>query len=207
MDPLDRVIIAPEAVLLRRFALPFEDDVRLGVEAIVADAPFRQMRTPRGYLMSVAMTSCGSLGWTTDRGGYRYRDADPASGRAWPPMPPRWRELARTAAEAGGFAGFDPDSCLVNAYAPGAKMGLHQDRDERDLDQPVVSVSFGLPATFLFGGAERGDRARRVPLEHGDVVVWGGAARLAFHGIAPLKAGLPTAFGSRRINLTFRRAD
>jgi DNA oxidative demethylase len=200
------VAIVPGATLLPRFALPWEDAVRAELARIVLAAPLRRMETPGGFRMSVAMTSCGAAGWTTDRKGYRYRAADPRGGAAWPAMPDSWRELATAAARAGGFDGFVPDTCLINSYEPGARMSLHQDRDERDLTQPVVSVSFGLPATFLFGGLQRTDRPRRMALLHGDVVVWGGPARMAFHGITPVKTAAPTSFGARRVNLTFRRA-
>lgn len=193
-------------MLLPRFALPWEEAVRLELSTILAEAPFRHMQTPGGFRMSVAMTSCGAVGWTTDRKGYRYRPDDPERGAPWPAMPPSWQQLAREAASTAGYAGFAPDSCLINAYEVGARMSLHQDRDECDFTQPVVSVSFGLPATFLFGGAQRTDKPRRIPLLHGDALVWGGPVRLAFHGIAPLKAGASTPFGNRRINLTFRRA-
>lgn len=201
-----RVDFAPGAVLLPGFAAAIGDAVCEELERLTAIAPFRHMETPGGFRMSVAMTSCGAAGWTTDRGGYRYRREDPASGEPWPAMPSAWHALARDAAATAGYPHFAPDSCLVNQYAIGARMSLHQDRNERDLAQPVVSASFGLPATFLFGGPERADRAQRLPLRHGDVVVWGGATRLAFHGVAPVRAGPATAFGQRRINLTFRKA-
>lgn len=201
-----RAVVAPGAVLLPRFALPWEDAVRTALPDLARAAPFRRMQTPGGFLMSVEMTSCGTSGWTSDRRGYRYRREDPASGAPWPAMPDTWRALAGEAAAAAGWPGFEPDACLINRYEPGARMSLHQDRNERDLSQPVVSVSFGLPAVFLFGGPARADRAVRIPLLHGDVVAWGGDARLAFHGIAPLKSGAPTHFGLQRINLTFRRA-
>lgn len=164
------------------------------------------MVTPGGHQMSVAMTSCGSFGWVTDRSGYRYDALDPDSGQPWPAMPPRFRELAERAAGEVGFAGFAPDACLINRYEPGAKMSLHQDRDERDIGAPIVSVSLGLPATFLFGGLKRADKTQRYRLAHGDVVVWGGPARLAFHGVAPLADGEHALLGRQRINLTFRRA-
>jgi len=201
-----RIALGPGAVLLRGFARDLADDVRAALEPITARAPFRRMETPGGFRMSVAMTNVGAAGWTTDRRGYRYRAEDPASGEPWPPMPPTWRALAREAAATAGYPAFDPDACLINEYAVGARMSLHQDRNEQDLSQPVVSASFGLPATFLFGSLVRADRPRRVPLHHGDVVVWGGETRLAFHGVAPLRADAPTSFGPRRINLTFRRA-
>ena len=198
--------LAPGAWLLHGFALDKVTAVLAAVEAIKAAAPFRHLVTPGGFRMSVAMTNCGRLGWVSDRRGYRYAACDPQSGRPWPPMPPIFVELAQTAAQAGGFAGFDPDACLVNHYQPGARLTLHQDKDEGDLRAPIVSVSLGLPATFLFGGDSRTDRLRRVPLQHGDVVVWGGPARLHYHGVLALKDGYHEVLGSQRLNLTFRRA-
>jgi alkylated DNA repair protein (DNA oxidative demethylase) len=156
--------------------------------------------------MSAAMTNCGAAGWVTDRTGYRYDASDPASGRRWPEMPPAFGEVAARAAAEAGFAGFVADACLVNRYEPGARLSLHQDRNERAFDSPIVSVSLGLPATFLFGGLRRSDRPRRVPLEHGDVVVWGGPSRLVFHGVLPLEDGTHPRLGRQRINLTLRRA-
>jgi alkylated DNA repair protein (DNA oxidative demethylase) len=197
--------LAPGAWLLRGFALGRAVGVLRAVADLEAAAPFRHWVTRGGFRMSVAMTNCGSLGWVSDRRGYRYDACDPASGRPWPAMPPVFRELARTAALAGGFD-IEPDACLLNRYEPGARMSLHQDRDERDLSAPIVSVSLGLPAIFLFGGASRGDRQIRVPLHHGDTLVWGGPARLRYHGIQALKDGLHEALGRQRLNLTFRRA-
>jgi DNA oxidative demethylase len=164
------------------------------------------MTTPGGYVMSVAMTNCGCAGWVTDRRGYRYDFLDPTTGRSWPAMPPLFRDLAERAAAAAGFDGFVPDSCLINRYEPGTRLSLHQDRNERDYAAPIVSVSLGLPAVFLFGGLRRADRARRIRLESGDVVVWGGAARLAFHGVAPVAEDVRALTGRSRINLTFRKA-
>jgi alkylated DNA repair protein (DNA oxidative demethylase) len=164
------------------------------------------MVTPGGFVMSVAMTNCGALGWISDRGGYRYSPVDPSSGRPWPAMPQSFLELAAGAAERAGFPGFVPEACLVNRYAPGARLTLHQDRDERDFSAPIVSVSLGLPAVFLFGGERRADRPQRVALAHGDVVVWGGPSRLRFHGILPLADGGHPLTGRHRLNLTLRRA-
>src|ERR1700691_1301003 len=166
--------------ILRGFALEREVALLDALFAIAARSPFRHWVTPGGFRMSVAMTNCGSLGWVSDRAGYRYVACDPLSGVPWPPMPPVFLELARTAAQAGGFADFEPDACLVNRYEPGARLTLHQDKDERDFSAPIVSVSLGLPAIFLWGGRERGQRPRRLLLESGDVVVWGGPARLVF---------------------------
>ena len=194
------------SVLLRRFALPYLDEVLPALDAIVLAAPLRHMATPGGLRMSVAMSNCGPLGWVTDGRGYRYARLDPPSGLPWPPMPPVFLRLAQEAALAAGYPGFVPDACLVNRYAPGARMALHQDRDECDFNAPIVSVSLGLPATFLFGGAERADKASRIGLLHGDVVVWGGPDRLRFHGVAPLKEGEHALLGAQRINLTFRKA-
>jgi len=193
-------------LLLRGFALPAAADLGCQVQRVAAAAPFRHMTTPGGFRMSVAMTNCGAAGWISERRGYRYSALDPDSGRPWPSLPPAFVELAVRAANAAGFADFAPDACLINRYAPGARMSLHQDRDERNLDAPIVSVSLGLPATFLFGGAKRGDRPQRVGLQHGDVVVWGGAARLNFHGVAPLADGSHPGVGRERINLTLRQA-
>ncbi len=195
------------AVLLRGFARPSESELIAALRGIEAQAPFRHMQTPGGHEMSVAMTNCGALGWTTDRSGYRYDCNDPQSGKPWPAMPPAFDELATQAAERAGFPGFSPDACLINRYLPGARMSLHQDRDEQDFGRPIVSVSLGLPAIFLFGGSKRSDKPNRYRLEHGDVVVWGGRARLFFHGVAPLADGEHGVLGRQRINLTFRRAS
>ena len=194
------------AVLLRGLAIPEERAIFAALETIVARAPFRHMTTPGGFRMSVAMTNCGSLGWVTDRKGYRYDAIDPDSGEPWPRMPGVFLQLAKRAATEAGFGGFEPDACLVNRYEPGARLSLHQDRNERDLAAPVVSVSLGIPAVFLFGGLQRNDRPLRIPLAHGDVVAWGGPARLRYHGIAPLKENEHALLGRRRINLTFRKA-
>jgi DNA oxidative demethylase len=198
--------IAEGAVLLRGFAHSFEDDLIAALRDIEAQAPFRHMHTPGGHQMSVAMTNCGSFGWVTDRSGYRYDANDPETGKPWPAMPPSFRALAGQAAAEAGFDEFSPEVCLINRYAPGARMSLHQDRDELDLGAPIVSVSLGLPAIFLFGGLKRSDKTRRFRLEHGDVAVWGGPARLAFHGVAPLADGEHALMGRQRINLTFRKA-
>ncbi|MCK1331023.1 DNA oxidative demethylase AlkB [Bradyrhizobium sp. CW9] len=197
--------IADGAVLLRGFVKPIESELIEAVRAIVAQSPFRRMTTPGGHLMSVAMTNCGERGWITDHTGYRYDPVDPRTGAPWPAMPPVLRDLARRAAEQGGFAGFAPDACLVNRYEPGTRLSLHQDKDELDYSAPIVSVSLGLPATFLFGAMARNDKPRRFRLVHGDVVVWGGTSRLAYHGVAPLADGEHTLLGRKRINLTFRK--
>jgi alkylated DNA repair protein (DNA oxidative demethylase) len=198
--------VAEGAVLLRGFARPVEAELIVALRAIEAQAPFRRMVTPGGHQMSVAMTNCGGYGWVTDRSGYRYDGIDPDSGKAWPAMPRMFCELARSAATDGGFVGFSPDACLINRYEPGAKMSLHQDKDEQDFGAPIVSVSLGLPAIFLFGGLKRSEKPRRYRLAHGDVVVWGGPSRLFFHGVAPLADGEHPVLGRQRINLTFRRA-
>jgi DNA oxidative demethylase len=198
--------IAPGAVLLRGFASAEAAELVAAVERLAAVAPFRQMETPGGFRMSVAMTNCGVAGWITDRRGYRYSAVDPLTARPWPAMPPLFSALAARAAEAGGFPGFVADACLINRYAPGSRLTLHQDSNERDFAQPIVSVSLGLPAKFLFGGSKRSDRPRRLMLESGDVVVWGGPARMAFHGIDALAEGEHPLTASCRINLTFRRA-
>lgn len=192
---------------LMRFALVWEDALLEEIARVVAAAPLRNMVTPGGQPMSVAMTNCGALGWISDRGGYRYSRLDPLTGRPWPALPPTIRRLALEAAGAADYANFDPDACLINRYVPGARMSMHQDRDERDRSAPIVSVSLGLPATFLFGGLMRRDRPIRFPLAHGDVVVWGGPSRLAFHGVAPVADGQHPHLSRQRINLTLRRAE
>lgn len=199
--------LAAGAMILRGFARDHEAEMAAAIEQVTAAAPFRHMQTPGGHRMSAAMSNCGEFGWTTDRRGYRYTREDPETGHPWPAMPDVFRNIAVTAAEAASFPGFDPDACLINRYQPGARMGLHQDRNERDFDAPIVSVSLGLPATFLFGGERRADRSLRLPLEHGDVVVWGAAARLRYHGIAPLRSGSHPFAGEARLNLTLRRAQ
>ncbi|SJZ90105.1 alkylated DNA repair protein (DNA oxidative demethylase) [Enhydrobacter aerosaccus] len=198
--------IAEGAVLLHGKALPYETALLAAVDVIAAQAPFRRMVTPSGYVMSVAMTNCGRAGWVTDRTGYRYDRQDPDSGRPWPAMPPVFRVLAAEAALEAGYGGFAPDSCLINRYLPGARLSLHQDKDERDFSQPIVSVSLGLPAAFQFGGVKRKDAVKRYPLRHGDVVVWGGPSRLFHHGVLTVKDGTHPLLGRQRINLTFRAA-
>ncbi len=200
-----REAIAEGAVLLRGFALDVETELIATLRDLAGRAPFRHMVTPGGHRMPVAMTNCGSAGWVTDINGYRYDAADPETGERWPDMPPLLRNLAERAASRAGFAGFAPDVCLINRYVPGARMSLHQDKDELDLVAPIVSVSLGLPATFLFGGVKRSDKPRRFRLDHGDVAVWGGPSRLFFHGVAPLADGEHPLVGRQRINLTFRK--
>ena len=193
-------------MLLRGFAGPVADELIAAVRAIAAEAPFRQMFTPGGHQMSVAMTNCGKAGWVTDRSGYRYDGVDPLSGKPWPAMPPAFRKLALQAAAEAGFDGFSPEVCLINRYEPGARMSLHQDKDELDFTAPIVSLSLGLPAIFLWGGVQRNDKPQRFRLLHGDVAVWGGPSRLFFHGVAPLADGEHAVIGRQRINLTFRKA-
>jgi DNA oxidative demethylase len=199
--------LADGAVVLRGFATEVAEALWRAIGGVIEAAPLRQMLTPSGLRMAVAMTNCGALGWVSDRSGYRYAAADPASGHPWPPMPAPMQALARAAGAAAGFEGFDPDACLVNRYEPGTRLSLHQDRDEKDLSQPIVSVSLGLPAVFLFGGPRRSDPTVRVPLTHGDVVVWGGPARLHHHGVLAVRGGWHPLTGANRVNLTFRRAS
>ncbi len=205
-DESEDLPLGPGAFLLGGFALRFEEPLLPALRQVVEAAPFRHMVTPGGREMSVAMTNCGPVGWVSDRAGYRYDANDPVSGRSWPPMPAPFVALAAQAARRAGFDGFAPDACLVNRYEPGARLSLHQDKDERDYDAPIVSVSLGLPAVFLFGGLRRTDKPRRIRLAHGDVVVWGGPARLRYHGVMPLEDGRHPALGGCRINLTFRKA-
>ena len=205
-DAATSVVLGPRAIVLRGFALGRAPELVAAIGAIAAVSPFRHMVVPGGWKMSVALTNCGDAGWVTDRTGYRYDAIDPETGRRWPAIPQAFIHLAVEAARAADFIGFRPDACLVNRYAPGARLSLHQDRNERDFDQPIVSVSLGLPAIFLWGGKTRGDRARRVPLFHGDVVVWGGPDRLRFHGVHTLAEGKHPLTGAYRYNFTFRRA-
>jgi alkylated DNA repair protein (DNA oxidative demethylase) len=198
--------LAPGASLLRVFAAGQAQALLEELRQLTARSPFRCMITPGGFRMSVAMTNCGAAGWLTDRSGYRYAALDPMSDAPWPPMPRVFRELAAAGAAAAGFSAFAPDACLISRYEPGARLTLHQDKDERDLESPIVSVSLGLPAVFLFGGQRRSDRPRRIALEHGDVVVWGGPARLRYHGVLALKEGQHPLLGGHRVNLSFRRA-
>ncbi|MGO1164536.1 DNA oxidative demethylase AlkB [Brucella pseudogrignonensis] len=198
--------LADGAVLLRGFALANEAEILNAMQDVENDASFRNMTTPGGFRMSVAMTNCGSFGWVTDRKGYRYSAVDPETEKPWPSMPGAFRDLAESAADEAGYPDFLPDACLINRYEPGAKMSLHQDKDEKDFKNPIVSVSLGLPATFQFGGLQRSDPVRKFVLHHGDVVVWGGPSRLFYHGILPLKDGKNPQLGRNRYNLTFRKA-
>ena len=202
-----RYDLAAGAVLLRGFALSCEAELAPAVAAVAAAAPFRNMKTPGGFTMSVAMTNCGRYGWVSSERGYRYAEQDPDSGAPWPAMPAAVRDLARAAAAAAGFERFEPDACLVNRYEPGTRLTLHQDKNERDFHEPIVSVSLGVPAVFLFGGLKRKERPLRLDLVHGDVVVWGGPSRLRYHGVAPLKPASHPFAGQARINLTLRRAS
>lgn len=199
--------IGEQSYVLRGFALAWLDQLLPALENVLAAAPFRQMVTPGGFTMSAAMSSCGAWGWTTDRNGYRYSRTDPRTDAPWPEMPDVFFALAQAAAQEAGFTDFVPDSCLINRYVPGAKMSLHQDKDEASYAAPIVSVSLGLPAMFLFGGFERSDKSQRVPLLHGDIVVWGGVDRLRYHGVLPIKEGQHPRLGAQRINFTFRTAQ
>jgi len=201
-----RVALGPRAVVLGGLALPHVDALLPALDGVLAEAPLRHMETPGGFRMSVALSNCGALGWTSDRHGYRYTRRDPQTGRPWPALPAAFLRLAQAGAEAAGFAGFRPDACLINRYLPGARMSLHQDKNERDYDAPIVSVSLGMPAIFLFGGLRRADKAARLELHHGDVAVWGGPDRLRYHGVMPLAEVPHPALGSQRINFTFRKA-
>lgn len=203
-DTVER-FFAPGAALLRDFAQEEQAALIAAIEAIAGEAPFRQMVTPGGFTMSAALTNCGEAGWITDRAGYRYSRTDPLTLRPWPALPPLFAGLANRAAAAAGYENFVPDACLINRYLPGARMSLHQDRQEKALDAPVVSISLGLSAIFLWGGGKRRDRPRRIPLHHGDAVIWGGPSRLNFHGIAPLKHGIHPLLGEKRYNITLRR--
>ncbi|MCC7479633.1 DNA oxidative demethylase AlkB [bacterium] len=204
--PVERIQLAPGALLLRGFADAQAAELLREVEALSKVSPFRHLETPGGFTMSVAMTNCGAVGWVSDRSGYRYQALDPLTGQAWPPMPAAFLALAQAAAAEAGFPAFTPDVALVNRYAPGASLSSHRDGDERNHEHPIVSVSLGLPASFFFGGLERSDPVTSYRLDSGDVVVWGGPARLAYHGVRKLKDGEHTLTGRTRINLTFRKA-
>jgi len=197
--------ICPGAKLLHGYALNDDKALLTHIDHLLTSAPPRQLITPGGLPMSVATSSCGEAGWISDAYGYRYTRHQ-SGAQPWPAMPPIFLSLAQSAATAAGFKNFLPDSCLINTYLPGAKMSLHQDKNEKDFSQPIVSVSLGLPATFLLGGTQREHKTRRIELAHGDVVVWGGPARLYFHGVLPIKPGLHPLMGQRRVNLTFRKA-
>ena len=199
--------IAEGALLLRRFALANEVYLLNDLKSIVTKSPLRHMVTPGGFTMSVAMTNCGKLGWVSDKKGYRYDALDPSTGEPWQAMPMSFMQLATQAAAVAGFANFVPDACLINQYQPAARMSLHQDKDEQDLTKPIVSVSLGCAATFLFGGLKRSDKPAKILLQHGDVLVWGGKSRLNYHGIMPLQANIHKVFGACRFNLTFRKAS
>jgi alkylated DNA repair protein (DNA oxidative demethylase) len=205
-QPSRREALGEQTFVLRGFALPWLDDILPALREVLKAAPFRRMETPGGHTMSVALSNCGQFGWSTDARGYRYVSDDPLSGRPWPALPEVLRRLARDAAAAAGFADFTADACLLNRYVPGARMSLHQDRNERDYTAPIVSVSLGLAAMFQLGGLQRSDRPIRVPLLHGDVMVWGGVDRLRFHGVLPLKEGVHPLMGPQRINFTLRKA-
>ena len=193
------------AVLLRSFAAAEAPLLVEEVARIAQGAAFRHLVTPGGYTMSVAMTNCGRVGWVSDQTGYRYDPKDPQTGSPWPAMPAAFLDIAAHAAAEAGFAHYEPDACLINRYMAGAKLSLHQDRDEKDAWAPIVSVSLGLPAVFLWGGKRRSDPVRRLPLESGDIAVWGGPARFVYHGVAPLREGRHPLTGTARINLTFRK--
>ena len=201
-----RLQLAEGAFILGGFVREIDDALLNEIETIVLKAPFRHMVTPGGYRMSVAMSNCGSVGWVSDRSGYRYDVIDPDTNRAWPTMPDLFLDVANRAAKCAGFENYVPDACLINLYETGTRLSLHQDKDEQDASAPIVSVSLGLPAVFLFGGTKRDTRPRRFPLEHGDVVVWGGPSRFNYHGILPIADGHHALLGARRINLTFRKA-
>lgn len=205
-NPASAQSVLPDAWLLRHYLAACEDELLLRLSEVLQSAPLQQMSLASGGKMSVQTSSCGEFGWISDQCGYRYSKLNPQTGTSWPEMPALFRRFAQEAAAEVGFGGFCPDSCLINCYPIGARMGLHQDRNERDLSQPIVSLSLGLPASFQFGGFARSGARTRVELGHGDLLVWGGQARMRFHGVLALKAGHHPRLGERRINLTFRKA-
>jgi len=200
----DAVDICPGMRLLPSFADSAQSFA--AVQSVLAIAPLRQMQTSRGFKMSVETSSCGDLGWISDRKGYRYVDCDPLSEEPWPAMPTVLFELAQSAALEAGYAGFSPDSCLINHYAPGTQMGAHQDKDEVDFSQPIVSVSLGISARFFVVGPERTGKSTSVDLTDGDVIVFGGPSRRFFHGVRKIKPTTHPVLGPHRWNLTFRKA-
>ena len=212
-----QVHIAEGAMLLRQFvqqnknALLDETTVLADLNCILENSPLRKMTTASGFTMSVAMTNCGKLGWVSGSNGYMYSSIDPETAQPWPAMPPALLEAATRIARQAGYPGFLPDACLINRYLAGAQMGLHQDRDEKDFSQPIVSLSIGLSARFIIGGldsaAGRNAHTQSVVLKHGDAIVFGAAARLMFHGVLSLKPGHHPLVGNSRINLTFRVAS
>lgn len=197
--------LAPGALCLPAFVLDRAEEVIAELEPILAQAPLRHLITPGGHKMSVAMSNCGDLGWVSDRKGYRYQELDPLSGQAWPAMPKLFLDLAQQIAQEAGYKGFQPQACLINQYLPGSKMSLHQDKDENNKSAPIVSLSFGINAEFLFGGLSRGSSTKRLTLKHGDALVWGGPSRFCFHGVLPLKDSEHSLLGRQRINITFRQ--
>jgi DNA oxidative demethylase len=201
-----KVHIADGAVLLRGFALHNKAQLLADLNLVLSQSPLRNMVTPGGFTMSVAMTNCGDLGWVSDKKGYKYTALDPSTGAPWQAMPTSFLQLAKNAAAEAGYANFVPDACLINQYKVGARMSLHQDKDEQDFSQPIVSVSLGVPATFLFGGLKRSDTPSKMLLQHGDIIVWGGKSRLNYHGVMPLKTSIHKDIGAYRYNLTFRKA-
>ena len=198
--------ITDDAVVLRQFLANRSDELLVAIQDIEKQAPFRHMQTAGGFTMSAAITGCGDYGWISDRRGYRYSKTDPLTSQPWPTMPEILKEIAQQCADKAGYANFNPDACLINRYEAKSKMSLHQDKDEQDFTAPIVSISLGVPATFLFGGLSRSDKTIKVPVTHGDVVVWGGSSRLFFHGVSPIKQNYHPFWGEHRINITFREA-
>ncbi|NBF15216.1 DNA oxidative demethylase AlkB [Pseudomonas sp. Fl4BN2] len=198
--------ISEQGFVLRGFALPWAEALLQALAGVLIQSPFRHMQTPGGFTMSARLSSCGELGWTSNCNGYSYSPVDPLRKQPWPAMPDTFLALAEAAAGAAGFEHFVPDACLINCYVPGAKMSLHQDKNERSLEAPIVSISLGLPAVFQFGGFERSDPAQRISLFHGDIVVWGGVDRLRYHGVLPIQPGQHPVLGEQRINITLRKA-
>ncbi|THJ30850.1 DNA oxidative demethylase AlkB [Lampropedia aestuarii] len=201
-----RVALGPQAVVLRQKASPLAAELVARIEDVLQHSPLYQMATPGGKPLSVRTTSCGTHGWSSDPTGYSYVRHHPLTDQAWPEIPAAWSALATEAAQEAGFAQFAPDTCLINQYGLDSKMALHQDRSEQDLRQPVVSISLGMSALFLWGGMQRSDKPAHVLLHHGDMVVWGGVDRLRFHGIKHLTGAPHPQLGAMRYNLTLRRA-
>jgi DNA oxidative demethylase len=202
----NKLEVDKDAYYLSGYALTNEKALIIDLHEVLSQASLRQMMTKMGFYTSAAMTNCGQLGWVSDRKGYRYEALNPLTGKSWPAMPVSFFQLAQNAALEAGFSDFKPDACLINQYKVGASMGLHQDKNELDFTQPILSVSLGIPAIFKFGGLSRSDKPIKIRLTHGDIVVWGGDARLNYHGIIPLQPNNHAVLGPYRYNLTFRKA-
>lgn len=196
--------IYPDLFVLANFV--DTNPLMVQVERITKVSPFRKMMTPNGHYTGVALTNCGDFGWTSDRNEYRYSSSDPLNNQPWLAIPESFKALAKNAAHVAGFKDFEPDACLINQYLIGTKLGSHQDKNEKDFSQPIVSVSIGLSAVFQIFGNQRAGQAINYRLYDGDVVVWGNSARLCYHGVRTLSAAELDPTCQQRINITFRKS-